>query len=329
MILTPFEKEHIPAAAEIAAANHALERGHVPSLPSRKAEHYIPLFERIYAKGPGVAAVNIQGKLEGYILGAKIPNFRGTQNGVHVPEWANAALGENRYDLLRSLYTEIAAKWVANGCFTHAVSLYAHDEVALETWYRTAFGMICGDGVRELRPVDGFINTDIAVIRATEEHIDFFLPLVHEHSRYYPTSPLFMPLLSFDGREHYVEWLQKENHSFWLALDNGEPVGYFESSPSHPGARELIRDVGTCSICGAYVKPDLRKGGVGAALLSRVIEWARDNGFTRCAVDYETHNIFGSRFWLKHFSPVTASVIRTVDERVSWGHSKRSIDSVW
>lgn len=329
MRLVPFKKEHFPAAAKLAAANHAQERTFVPSLPIRDADHYIPLFERISKRGPGVAALDQDESLIGYMIGLRLGNFKGTQNGVHVPEWANAAIGPDRFSLIRSLYEYLSAQWVENGCFAHGVSLYAHDEVALDTWFRTAFGMICGDGVRDLVPVQGNIARDIVVRKATVEDIDLFLPLVHEHSRYYPTAPLFMPLLGLDGREHYEEWLEKKDHTFWLALDNGEPIGYFESTPSHPGARELIIDPGTCSICGAFVKPGIRQSGVGAALLSHIIDWARENGYERCAVDYETHNIYGSRFWLKHFTPVTASVMRKIDERVAWGNSKRSAESIW
>ena len=241
MPLVPFSTEHFSAAAKLAADSHARERSCVPNLPARDAAHYIPLFERISKRGIGVAAVSPDGVLLGYIVGSSSPNFKGTQKGVYVPEWANAAVGPDRYTMIRELYTDIAAKWVENGCFAHAISLYAHDEVALNTWFRSAFGMICGDGVRDLSPIQGHVARDVVIRRATSADIELFLPLVHEHNRYYPTSPLFMPLLSLDNREHYEEWLTKENHNLWLALDNGEPIGYFESTPAHPGACELIK----------------------------------------------------------------------------------------
>lgn len=329
MKLVPFTAEHFLAAAKLAAQNHAIEKSFAPHLPMREAEHYLPLFERISKRGPGIAALDSCGNLIGYIIGLKVENFKGTQNGIYVPEWANATIGMDRFNLIRELYAAIAAKWVENGCYTHAITLYAHDDVALDTWFRSAFGMICQDGVRGLEPAQSSTLADVEVRRATIADIDLFLPLVHEHQRYYPTSPLFMPLLELDGLAHYEEWLQKEHHNLWLALDHGELIGYFESTPSHLRASELIRDPGTCSICGAFVKPGVRKGGVGAALLDTAIAWAKENGYERCAVDYESHNIHGSRFWLKHFSPVTSSVIRRVDERVAWGHSERKAESLW
>lgn len=329
MRIIPLKQEHLSAAAEMAAAAHAQERACVPALPARTAEQYLPLFEKLWQRAPGAAAIDHDGNLAGYIIGAKVSNFKGTQNGIHVPEWANATVGSDRFSLIRSLYEFISAKWVDNGCFTHAITLYAHDEEALRTWFRSAFGMICGDGVRELVPVQGSLAKDIVVRQARLDDIDLFLPLVHEHQRYYPTAPLFMPLFELDSRGFFEEWLQDPNHNLWLALEQGEPIGYFESSGAHPRASHLIMDPGTCSVCGAFVRPNIRKHGVGAALLSQVIDWAVENGYERCAVDFETHNIYGSRFWEKHFTAVACSVIRTVDERVAWAHSKRNAESMW
>lgn len=329
MQIIDLQADHLPAAASMAAADHAHERAHVPALPTRTADFYLPRLQQLQSLYPGAAAVDVEGKLAGFIIGRKVPNFRSSQWGVHAPEWANAANGEDRFNLIRQLYQHVAALWVANGCFSHAITLYAHDDLAQHAWYRTAFGMICGDGVRELLPVSGPVATDILVRPASTEDIDLFLPLVHEHQRYYPTSPLFMPLLKLSDREYFVNWLAKPDHNLWLALDEGEPVGYFESTPSHPGASDLIVDPGTCSICGAFVRPGTRQQGVGAALLARVVQWAKENGFERCAVDYETHNLFGSRFWEKHFQPVAVSVMRHVDERVAWGHASRPNEVIW
>lgn len=329
MRIIPLQTSHLPTAAELAAADHAREKSHVPSLPQREAGLYLPRLELLLGRGPGAAAIDDQGELQGYIIGRKVPNFRSSQQGVHVPEWANAAIGADRFTLIRRLYQYISPQWVGNGCFSQAITLYAHDALAQQTWFRTAFGMICGDGVRELEPVAGQAATDIQVRRASVEDIDLFLPLVHEHQRYYPTSPLFMPLLRLHDREHFVDWLSKPDHNFWLAFNQGEPVGYFESTPSHPGASDIIIDSGTCSICSAFVRPGTRKQGVGAALLARVVQWAQENGYERCAVDYETHNLYGSRFWEKHFQPVAVSVMRHVDERVTWGHANRSPEAIW
>lgn len=329
MHIVTLQKEHLQEALELALGGHVAEKANVNFLPARLAEHYLPLLEGMLAKAPGAAALDDHGQLIGYIIGRKVPNFKGPQRGVFVPEWANAATGPNRVQVMQHLYENISTEWVKNGCFTHALTLYAHDHLALNTWFHGTFGIICGDGLRELLPINGHLAEDVRIRRASVQDIDFFLPLVHEQQRYYPQAPMFMPLLELDDRLEYEHWLADDRNALWLALDGNDLIGYFQSSPAHPRASHLIDDPSTCSICGAYVKSDSRQGGVGTALLNRVIDWAKGEGYRRCAVDFETNNIYGSRFWHKHFTPVAYSVIRTVDERVAWAHSQRSSDSVW
>ncbi|MGC9520832.1 MAG: GNAT family N-acetyltransferase [Anaerolineae bacterium] len=55
---------------------------------------------------------------------------------------------------------------------------------------------------------------------------------------------------------------------------------------------------------------------VATALLSHALAWAREAGYRRCAVDFETTNPLARRFWLRHFTPVTYSLGRHVDRRV-------------
>ena len=36
---------------------------------------------------------------------------------------------------------------------------------------------------------------------------------------------------------------------------------------------------------------------------------------TACSVDFESANLPGSKFWLRHFEPVAYSIIRHIDPR--------------
>jgi hypothetical protein len=57
--------------------------------------------------------------------------------------------------------------------------------------------------------------------------------------------------------------------------------------------------------------------------LNRSLEWARSEGYERCAVDFEPMNVLAARFWLRYFSPVCYSLVRHVDERIAWAHERR------
>jgi GNAT superfamily N-acetyltransferase len=72
----------------------------------------------------------------------------------------------------------------------------------------------------------------------------------------------------------------------------------------------------------AFTKASARSKGVATALLNRSLEWARSQGYERCAVDFETMNFLASRFWLKWFEPVCYSLVRCVDERLASGHKE-------
>jgi hypothetical protein len=56
----------------------------------------------------------------------------------------------------------------------------------------------------------------------------------------------------------------------------------------------------------------LEGSGVATALLNRALEWARAEGYTRCAVDFEAANVPARRFWLRYFQPAALSFYRHI-----------------
>jgi GNAT superfamily N-acetyltransferase len=119
--------------------------------------------------------------------------------------------------------------------------------------------------------------------------------------------------------------LAEPAHTLWLALDEGEAVGYMRSQPAPHDVALVVADPQTLSITGAYTRPAWRGRGIASALLGRIVHWADTHGYTRCAVDFEAQNPLGSRLWLKHFQPVCHSLIRRVDERIAEGAWGRGI----
>jgi GNAT superfamily N-acetyltransferase len=77
------------------------------------------------------------------------------------------------------------------------------------------------------------------------------------------------------------------------------------------------------AITGAYTREGVRGTGIGTALLWHGFEWARSSGYRHCSVDFESANLSGSRFWLRHFEPVCHSLMRRVDGRLAWAHARR------
>jgi GNAT superfamily N-acetyltransferase len=80
--------------------------------------------------------------------------------------------------------------------------------------------------------------------------------------------------------------------------------------PASEDAARIVRDERTASISGAFVRPEHRRAGVADALLDAAVSWARDGGYERLAVDFETASLLATRFWTRHFRPVTYSLCR-------------------
>ena len=96
-----------------------------------------------------------------------------------------------------------------------------------------------------------------------------------------------------------------------LASLDDEPVAYMQVCRLDDDL--VVTDVQTAGIQGALTRDDLREQGIGAALLNRCLAWAREQGFVRCAVDFEGENVLGRRFWLRHFAPTIYSLARRLD----------------
>ena len=109
-------------------------------------------------------------------------------------------------------------------------------------------------------------------------------------------------------------WLADPENALWFAYQGDEPVGYLGMTPSSRDACTIIRDPGTASIVKAYTLPEARGSGVATALLNHALAWAREQGYARCSVDFESMNPPARRFWLRCFKPVVVSLLRVVNE---------------
>jgi len=72
---------------------------------------------------------------------------------------------------------------------------------------------------------------------------------------------------------------------------------------------------------GAYIQPSCRGHGIGARLLSYVLEWCREQRIDHIHVDYESANLYASGFWSKYFTPTMYSVRRRVNPDILHGRT--------
>ena len=326
MVIEKFRREHIESAAKLLVENYEEERKSVPALPEND---YFDRFCALISDGAennhGVAALQ-SGELVGFISGIWcIDAFKGINRAAYCPIHAHGAKGDKN-DIYQRMYENIADIWVKNGCLTHALTVFAHDKITIDTWFNLGFGNMCVDAIRPLTDVSGnkknSCNSRFTIRPATQDDAELLLPLMQAHDRYYASSPLFMPVFGITKLSDININTTSKSITF-IALDNnnGTPVGILDVGVKD--ATFVDEDEKTLHLSGAYIAEEARGMGLGAALLQSAVEWLRDNGYERFYVDYESFNRFGSRFYDKHFTPFAYSIFRKLDERITWANADR------
>jgi GNAT superfamily N-acetyltransferase len=329
MEIVPFGQEHLDAAAELLAARHRRYRTCEPILPASFEEVAVArtAVEHIIGQqdASGVAALQ-SGRIVGYLLGSLMlppPTIAWAQfvqpRAASIPYTGHAAIPDDHADIYRAMYAALASRWLAAGYFTHYAMVAASDQSALDAWASVCFGRDMVMAARDTNPVDGADRCQIDIRRAEPDDLDAIARLVMENLRYHAGAPIFLPYLpevEADARNEQQEWLAGSESAIWLAERDGQAVGMVNVKPSSAAPILPERAV---YIQHSYVVPSARGLGVGAGLLGRAIDWARDAGYAHCTLNFMSTNLLAARFWPSHgFRPLGYRLFRRVDERIAW-----------
>lgn len=219
--------------------------------------------------------------------------------------------------------------WIERGCFTHVIILLLTDKDITDSWFWNNFGLCTVDAIRELIPIEADEPKDVAIGEANKNNIDKLFELMQELKRYPAGPSILQPLLQIEDKNKIESMLSNEIFKIWVATIDGQIIGFIKAEIGANDAYLIVQDEKTISITGAYIKKDFRSRGIGKPLLKRVINWAIENGYERCSVDFESANIYGAQFWMKYFKPICYSLIRHVDERIAWANKDRKLSSFW
>ncbi|MHC4714917.1 MAG: GNAT family N-acetyltransferase [Planctomycetota bacterium] len=283
--------EHLEEAALAVVARCGAAREREPLLPLRHED-------------PKTVLPRLRSRL--------LPDWRGTRS-AWVPEWAHAVVGKDRWRVYRLMYSALSGQWVADGRITHLMTFLADDDEAVDAFVWSEFGMIGVDAVRDVTNVDGTAQT-VDIRRVLPEDADTLVTLSAELISHLSAAPVFMYPEGIVEREAIEKLIADPRVAFWLAFRGGEAAGFMRAELGNASA-DLLKADDTAGIKGAFTRESRRGCGIGSALLSRALEWAREKGCGRCAVDFEPQNIPGRRFWMRHFKPVCYSMVRHVDAR--------------
>ena len=309
--ITTLQEKHLEDAAALVCARYKALRERVPIMPSRyeEANVILPMLDYVVKKSHGVVA--LQGShLVGFLSGLVIPMLLG-KRCAYSPEWANGVELEASRRTYDEMYAKLSAQWIADGCGMHAVTLLENDHQGIEGWQWLGFGFAGVDGIRALNPVEG-LPAQVEVRQAGMEEVATVSSFVQALEQHMTSAPIFWLHDMGDCRE----WLSDPARAVWLAHDGQEAMGCMVIGPANSNACAIIQDDKTASITMAFTRESARNKGVAVAILNRSLEWARSQGYERCAVDFETMNFLASRFWRKWFEPVCYALTRYIDERI-------------
>lgn len=319
--IVPFSECHLNDAAVLVTTRYRVERDLEKSLPAQfeQPDSVLPRLQNYANQRAGVAAIR-NGRLVGFLVGLLILN-RGRRLAWS-PDWGHAAESNDSREIYHAMYARLAPRWLANGCFTHAITALAHDRTTIDTWFSLGFGLITVDALRDIDPVPDLV-ADIEIRRALLEEIDHAMNLEVGLRRYIATAPIFIPFIMQQEKESYAKWLSDSANALLLAYHNGDAVSFMRLQPSAYHVLP-ISDKATVAITGAFTKANIRRSGIGTALLNHSLDWARSVGYRYCSVDYESTNILGSHFWQgRGFKPVCYSLVRHIDEIIAWANEDR------
>lgn len=311
----PIQKNHLEDAASLVASRYRNLNSLEPLLPDRYLDqlNILPHLESLYhTGGPGVVAIQ-DGKLVGFFMGWTMEEFRGKKS-TFSPEWANAAKVDNSKFIYQELHQALTAKWVAEGYVAHYISIFANDPEAITACQWLGYGMFSIDAVRGMEPVQRNA-TEVEIRLANLQDVQDIVSLNQELQAYMMGSPSFFIPDTLD-KDVFQTWIDDPQKDIWLAYSGDEPLAFFRVGPANHDVSLIIVDEKTTSIYGAFTKEAQRGKEIASALLAKTIETGKNKGYQRCAVDFESMNTLGSRFWLRHFNPVCYSLVRYIDERL-------------
>lgn len=332
--ITTFEAaKHTEVAAALLAGRHRRDRNREPRLPAafedeRACRGQIEqtlqskgLFGAIAESGGGPVGFGLMTTTlieSTHMLASFFP-----ARGVGLGYSSFAAAEGMEYDVIRELFGALADEYVSRGYFEFTANVPAADLAVQDAFASLGFGRSMCCAIRDVSPVRR-AGASIDVHQASGEDVEVIHQLSDELTLHHAKSPIFNPFIreSDAASLEFQKGLLQDPaaNAHWVAYRDGRAVGmntfmapFFLSPMTAPDK--------TIYLYQGIVSHDERAGGVGSAILSKGVEWARAQGYENVALHFATANLSGARFWQSSgFQPIEYGMRRRVDERIAWAN---------
>ena len=332
LTITPFEERHLEAAARLLAQRHARDRAAKPALPDtfESPDAVRPDIERSFQQtGANGVVAERDGELAGYLLASPMlpaPRHVFAQffppRSMVLPYHGHALAPDEDASLHRDLYGALAEGWVQRGFFDHFINVPEGDGATREAWDSLGFARELTAVLRDTaQPVEVSASSKVEVHQAGPEDIEIIEALNESLWQHHTISPIFAPHIQETQESRHemtMRLLADPANAHFVAYRDGAPLGMLTFMAQGLFSPMLTPDACVYLFQG-IVYPQTRGGGVGRALLSHAMDWAREQDHRWCALHFYAANISGASFWQENgFRPVEQRLHRRIDERIAW-----------
>jgi GNAT superfamily N-acetyltransferase len=235
---------------------------------------------------------------------------------------AHASAPGLEFEVYREMYAALSDHFVARGYFDHNVYVAPTDAATIDAFSSLGFGRTVVAGLRGVEPVEGAPEGGVEMHQASEEDAEVIFSLNDELNTHHARAPIFWPHLAEvqENSHEFQRGLLKEAdaNAHWVAYDNGTPIG-MNTFMGPYWISPMLAPEKTIYLYQGIVSERARRGGVGKAILSHAVGWARDQGYEHIALHYASPNISGARFWDSNgFAPIEYRMTRHIDDRIAW-----------
>lgn len=317
MEIIKLEERHVVEAAHLFIEGYKKLREAIPLLPKQHESmgEVVNLITEFIKENEAVVAVQ-EGRVIGYMLGYEFEGFFNSLKSFYVPVWGHSTIEIGKKEIYGELFTNRSKAGVSREHLTYCITIFSNDSVARDIFSWLGFGMRVVDAIREITAVEVIQENHYQIRRANLSDVQEVSQIAIEHQNYMTQAPIFMPLFEEEDEAYYQEFISHPDKNVWIALKDDEIIGYMQIEKSTEGTTHIVADPNSIAITGAFTRPEYRSYGVAKVLLNTIMLWAKENNKTFCSVDFETFNVHGTRFWLKHFEPVCYSMVRVIDDRI-------------
>jgi GNAT superfamily N-acetyltransferase len=280
----------------------------------KDSEHIGRFVDNHAAAGTGVVARQ-NGSLVAFMAYDRF-TFHG-EDTAFVPPMGHARKPGETARVYQRMYRAVADALVAQGCLNHILLYAAEDDELKRVAFDLGFGLYAVDAFGSSAGTHVPAGNGFSISEAAPADVSAIHRLVVQFDRHYRGSPLFL-CRTPECEEDVQRLVASDTGAVFTAETDERTVGFLNvqiAAESDPIS--LVRSgMGIIEPLGAYIQPEFRGCGVGAALVGEARRWCRERNVAQIHVDFESANIEANAFWPKHFKPTLYSAKRTVNKDI-------------